>query len=210
MGVKLEGLENVQLPRFGKTMTAEKNAKQMEGQMISSAIAGGGQALVVAPVAVSAIGVKTIIGFTLNELKDEALSRATNGASDVLDITKQAANILKKGFNWVKRKLAKNADETTDVFRVYGGDSSADSFSWTPVNPNDVDNFRDVAGLPSGGLSGMNNSGRFVIEGTVKNADIIKKRPALPLDGNKGGLPELIIDPKDVNIKKVSGANPEF
>ncbi|VVH51870.1 hypothetical protein BPUTSESOX_680 [uncultured Gammaproteobacteria bacterium] len=36
------------------------------------------------------------------------------------------------------------------------------------------------------------------------------KKPADSLDGNKGGLSEYIIDPKDVKIKRVSGANPEF
>ena len=35
-------------------------------------------------------------------------------------------------------------------------------------------------------------------------------RPALPLDGNVGGLKELIINPKNVNFNRVSGANPQF
>ena len=60
------------------------------------------------------------------------------------------------------------------------------------------------------GASGANNTGRFVIKGTVNNSSIIKTRSALPLDGNKGGLPEYIIDPKNVTIKRVSGVNPEF
>ncbi|WP_410220750.1 hypothetical protein [Pedobacter sp.] len=49
-----------------------------------------------------------------------------------------------------------------------------------------------------------------MLEGTVKNKNIIKTRAALPLDGNKGGLPELIIDPKNVKINRVSGVNPQF
>ena len=103
-----------------------------------------------------------------------------------------------------KIKAAIKSDKEVDVFRVFGGKSKAEGFSFTTVNPNSVDNFRDVAGLPNV------NTGRFVLEGTAKRSDIIKSRRALPLDGNKGGLQELIINPKNVNIKRVSGANPEF
>ena len=39
---------------------------------------------------------------------------------------------------------------------------------------------------------------------------IIKQRSALPLDGNAGGLPEYIINPKNVNVTRVSGVNSEF
>jgi len=95
-------------------------------------------------------------------------------------------------------------DNIIDVFRVYGGEAKPDGFSWTPINPNSVGNYRDAAGLPNV------NTGRFVIEGSVNGSSIIKSRSALPLDGNRGGLLEYIIDPKNVNINKVSGANPEF
>lgn len=95
------------------------------------------------------------------------------------------------------------------VYRVYGGDSKPGGASWTPVNPASVPNYRDAAGLPTG------NTGRFVIEGTIQDpSKVIKVRPALPLDGNKGGLPEYII-PNGLNnggikINKVGGANPEL
>jgi hypothetical protein len=102
------------------------------------------------------------------------------------------------------------AASTSKVYRVYGGDAQADGFSWTPQNPNKVSNFRNSAGLPSGGASGANNTGRFVIEGTVNKSNIINTRSALPLDGNKGGLWEYILDPSNVRIKRVSGVNPEF
>ena len=95
-------------------------------------------------------------------------------------------------------------DDVVNVFRVYGGKAKPGGFSWTPVNPNGVGNFRNAAGLPNV------NTGRFVIEGTIKRSSIIKSRSALPLDGNKGGLLEYIIDPKNVNINRVSGANPVF
>ena len=100
--------------------------------------------------------------------------------------------------------------QSTNVFRVFGGDAAAEGFSWTPKNPNSVSNFRDAAGLPSGGASGSNNTGRFVVEGTVKNRNIMRVKSADPLDGNRGGLPEYIINPKNVQIKRVSGVNPQF
>ncbi len=95
-------------------------------------------------------------------------------------------------------------DNVVSVFRVYGGKAKPDGYSWTPVNPNSVSNFRDAAGLPNA------NTGQFVIEGNVSRIKIIKQRSALPLDGNKGGLPEYLINPQDVAITRVSGANPEF
>ena len=68
-----------------------------------------------------------------------------------------------------------------------------------------MSNFRDVAGLPSGGAT---NTADFLIKGKVNAADIIKSRSALPLDGNKGGLPELINGPKNVNITDFSVLKP--
>jgi RHS repeat-associated protein len=99
---------------------------------------------------------------------------------------------------------------TSTVYRVYGGDAKAAGFSWTPVDPGNVSNFRQSAGLPSGGKSGAMNTGQYVIEGTVENSDIMIRRPAEALDGNMGGLPEYLIDPEKVNINRVSGANPAF
>jgi hypothetical protein len=81
--------------------------------------------------------------------------------------------------------LAKASEVT--VYRAFGGDSRAQGWSWTPVNPQTVRNFRDVAGLPSGGESGFTNTADFVIKGRVKLSNIIDSRPALPLDGNRGG-----------------------
>ncbi len=103
------------------------------------------------------------------------------------------------------------ANKTTKVFRVFGGDAKPNGFSWTPENPKNVPNYRNAAGLPSGGASGVTNTGRFVLEGTVKNKSIIKTKLADPLDGQAGGgVIEFIINPKNVTVKRVSGVNPEF
>jgi RHS repeat-associated protein len=104
--------------------------------------------------------------------------------------------------------VPKSADESVEVFRVFGGDARAQGFSWTTVDPRTVDNFRDAAGLPSGGASGANNTADFLLKGTASRNDIIKSRDALPLDGNSGGLPELIIDPANVDLSDFSVLRP--
>ena len=105
-------------------------------------------------------------------------------------------------------KGARGGDDTVEVFRVFGGDARAQGFSFTTTDPRTVSNFRNAAGLPSGGASGSTNTADFLIKGEAKITDIIKSRSALPLDGNKGGLPELIIDPKNVDITDFSVLKP--
>ncbi|MEM1223855.1 MAG: hypothetical protein AAGH40_13975, partial [Verrucomicrobiota bacterium] len=106
------------------------------------------------------------------------------------------------------RGATNKTDEFVDVYRAFGDDARAQGFSWTTTDPRTVSNFRDAAGLPSGGASGANNSADFLIQGRAKANDIIDTRSALPLDGNRGGLPELIIDPKNVDITDFSVLNP--
>ncbi|UJP40227.1 Hint domain-containing protein [Cellulomonas palmilytica] len=101
------------------------------------------------------------------------------------------------------------------VFRVYGGDSKAGGASWSPVDPRSVGNYRDAAGLPSGGASGATNTGQFVIEGTLNDpAAVVLQRSALPLDGMKVGVPEYIVpnwlENGSITINRVSGVNPGF
>jgi len=78
--------------------------------------------------------------------------------------------------------------------------------SWTTVDPRPVSNFRDLAGLPS------QNSGRFLSIGTLRNAKGVVSRGALPLEGNAGGLPELVIPNPEtqIQLQNVMGLNPEF
>jgi RHS repeat-associated protein len=133
----------------------------------------------------------------------------------------KAAKVAKAGN---LAKAAKSAGSTKKlpvptsgqkVYRVFGGDSSAGGASWSPVNPARIKDYRNLAGLPSGGASGTNNHGRFVIEATLQDpSKVVRIRSALPLDGNVGGIPEFIIpnalENNAVKVKKVSGVNPEF
>ena len=108
--------------------------------------------------------------------------------------TGKAGEAVGKGVSKISNSIPKT------VYRAFGEGARAEGFSWTPKNPQSVSNFRDKAGLPSGGSSGANNSAEFMIKGKVKPSNIIEKRAALPLDGNKGGLPEYIINPQNVKI----------
>lgn len=94
----------------------------------------------------------------------------------------------------------------TKVFRVFGENNKALGASWTRVDPSTVSNYRNAAGLPDV------NTGRFVIEGTILDITGITTRSALPLNGNAGGLDELLIPnaSSQVRITNVSGVNPDF
>lgn len=65
-------------------------------------------------------------------------------------------------------------------------------------------NYRNAAGSP------VENTGRFLIEGTVNNADIMLQRGALEIGNNVGGLSEYLINPSNVRIINVYGLNPPF
>ena len=106
------------------------------------------------------------------------------------------------------RQSSNAAKSEVTVYRVFGGDARAQGFSWTTVDPRTVTNFRNVAGLPSGGASGATNTADFMIQGKAGVRDVIKFKSADPLDGNIGGLPELIIDPKNVRLNDFSVIKP--
>jgi hypothetical protein len=100
------------------------------------------------------------------------------------------------------------AKSEVTVYRVFGGDARAQGYSWTTKDPRTISGFRDVAGLPSGGESGANNTAEFLIKGRTSLSSVIESRPALRLDGNKGGLLEYIINPKDVTVTDFSVLKP--
>jgi RHS repeat-associated protein len=96
--------------------------------------------------------------------------------------------------------------EGTTVYRVFGENNNPLGQSWTRVDPSSVANYRSAAGLPD------INTGRFVVEGTITDTTGITTRSAFPLDGNPGGLDEVVIPnaSSQVQITNVSGVNPEF
>ncbi len=96
----------------------------------------------------------------------------------------------------------------TKLYRVWGGKAGPWGRSWTPVDPRSIipGLYRDIAGLPDV------NSGQFLSEGTLLGEGAYFKGPADPLDGNVGGLMEVILRcaEQDLGLEGVSGLNPEF
>jgi hypothetical protein len=92
------------------------------------------------------------------------------------------------------------------VYRVWGEEALPSGHSWTPVNPSTVSSYRSVAGLPDA------NSGRFVTEAIIQDISDIQVRPALPFNGNPGGITEYIIPNPNSQLRiiRISGVNPEF
>jgi len=95
----------------------------------------------------------------------------------------------------------------TTVYRVFGDGAEAFGKYWTTVNPNTVNDFRTAAGLfPQ-------NTGRFVIEGTITDTTgITVDGAAAGPSGVGGGLTQVIIpNPEEqLIINQVSGVNPPF
>ncbi|HEY9192097.1 MAG TPA: VENN motif pre-toxin domain-containing protein, partial [Methyloversatilis sp.] len=131
----------------------------------------------------------------LGQLASRGIAASTSGFGG------KASNIVLDEFSSAVKGEA-------TVYRVFGGDARAEGFSWTTKDPRTVSNFRDAAGLPSGGPSGAINTADFLIKGRINFSDVISSRSALTLDGNNGGLPELIIDPKNVRITDFSVLKP--
>jgi hypothetical protein len=85
------------------------------------------------------------------------------------------------------RGTAATVPAGTRVFRVWGGQSLASGRSWTRVDPRTVPNYRNVAGLPS------TNTGRYLSTGRLTDTAGVEARNALSLDGNLGGLDEVVV-----------------
>ena len=129
---------------------------------------------------------------SFNTRGEQGITYSSFNVGDLIGIGLLAKGIISWGAKTLGASVAKTEMQT--VYRVFGGEARAQGFSWTPINPQTVNNFRNVAGLPSG------NSANLMLEGVAKTKKIIKIRSALPLDGNIGGLTKYIINPNNVNI----------
>ena len=118
----------------------EKNAaiSRKVAFTIFGAIGGGA--------AIAKFGLRAVASFLFNEAKDEALSRATGGLSDVADVSKQAKNlgkeVLSKGErlkifikNLTEADSPSNPDEALDLINKTM-DEVEDTYSGVKKNPN--------------------------------------------------------------------------
>ncbi|MBC7251432.1 MAG: RHS repeat-associated core domain-containing protein [Anaerolineae bacterium] len=108
----------------------------------------------------------------------------------------------------------------TKVYRVWGEEPLNPDVpgakpwgrSWTPVDPSTVPDFREAAGLPSGGETGAYNTGRFVSVGIITDASGIQVRQALSVDNKPDGLPEFVVPNPQTQITLIGvyGVNPPY
>ena len=98
------------------------------------------------------------------------------------------------------------AVQGTRLFRVWGDGAGANGRSWTTADPRGIANYRNAAGLPD------QNTGRFLSEGILGNTSGVTTRSAVPLHGNAGGLPEVIVPnpSQQIQLQNVQGLNPPF
>jgi hypothetical protein len=202
LGQQVSGLAQL---TWGLTGGAVYNASQGDPTLYNS-IGGGLYNLATSSDARSMAWNNTVASVE-NTFTDPTAFSQNIGGGSLLGLLTGGLGELADSVN-IAGSTVRAAEGEVTVYRAFGGDARAQGFSWTTTDPRTVSNFRDAAGLPSGGASGATNTADFLIQGKVNPADIIKSRSALPLDGNKGGLPELIIDPKNVNITDFSVLKP--
>jgi hypothetical protein len=93
------------------------------------------------------------------------------------------------------------------LYRVWGGDSPELGRSWTPINPTMIGSaYQDLAGLPTV------NDGSMLSIGILTNHIGVFPRPAIPLEGSRGGLPELVVPSPRSQIRLIhrEQRNPPF
>ena len=152
------------------------------------------------------------------QLSDGALNFAMMAATmDTGYGEAELATGLTQDANYVADEVAGEGSSSvqsgTKLYRVFGGDAQGLGRSWTDVNPGNIPDFRNMAGLPTSTIvDGANNSGQFMAEGFLKDTTGVIYRRALPLNGNTGGLGEYVVpDPeRQIELINVSGVNPEF
>ncbi len=124
----------------------------------------------------------------------------TSSGMHVVGIPRDVANIVDAGISIVgtagigaavripaAQAKAIGVSEGSKIYRIWGGESSRMGHSWTTVDPASVKNVR--SGL---GLSDV-NEGTHLTTGVLQDLNGVSFRAALPLDGNPGGLTELLI-----------------
>jgi RHS repeat-associated protein len=134
--------------------------------------------------------------------RQQAWSAAANVAMTVAPVGR-----IVEGAVAAARAAAPAVQEGTAVFRVFGGEAKGLSQSWTTVNPGNIANFREAAGLFPG------NTGQFLAEGRLLSTEGVTLRQALPGPGGVGGtIPELVIPNagQQVCLLRVCGVNPGF
>jgi len=122
IGIELEGAENWPTssdPLLNQAITTlntgETSPEELTNTSLKSTGAyGAGVAAGTGGALAYGAGVKATVGVIANEVKDEVLSVLTDGASDIIDLSKNLKNLAKAGF----KKLFGKADNVATDFVV--------------------------------------------------------------------------------------------
>jgi RHS repeat-associated protein len=99
------------------------------------------------------------------------------------------------------------AQQGMRLYRVFGDEAKGLGQYYTTVNPADVADFREAAGLFPG------NSGRFVLEGVLQDTEGVQVGVAeAGPRGVGGGLPQVFVPnpTSQISVLRISGVNPRF
>ena len=103
----------------------ERKKFQEENPNLSLAIAAVPVVIATGGLALEAYGLEAVTGFVANEVKDEALSQVTGGASDALDITKGATKIVQNAAKKVD-DFINDAIPKAEAASLKGGNNTGD------------------------------------------------------------------------------------
>jgi RHS repeat-associated protein len=157
----------------------------------------------------------------LNAMPQLSATAAGAGASVLMSRSGRVLGAIRSAAFRPSTAAAGSPQTGITVYRVWGTEPADPDFarqsgpwgsSWTTTDPSTVPNYRAYAGLPSGGASGVLNAGRFVSVGIIRDPSGIQLRSALALDGQPGGLIEVLIpDPRtQIDLIGVYGVNPPY
>jgi uncharacterized protein RhaS with RHS repeats len=101
-----------------------------------------------------------------------------------------------KPVQMTQAQIEKKLDGVT-VYRLWGGKSGPNGHSWTPIDPRNLPDARDNLGLPDVNTAENLTTGRLI------DSSGVLLRAALPLDGNNGGAPEILVPDPTTQIEVI-------
>lgn len=204
---------------YAKIYNSYTNIGDRESGKLIAAVGASPVLVIVGAELLAAYGAEAIGTFVLNEIKDEALSQATGGASDVLDLGKMSYKAGKQVLEVIVDKGSK--DGVSLLYRSVS-DAELEDIAAEGVlrtNPNGgystgklfADNPRDAA-VQSVQNYNFDKTPFTILEVEVPNSVLLKSEK-LPLDIYPGGMtnPSIKILPEDlpaVNVKRELDTSP--
>lgn len=157
----------LQAEHYGATSsyTGEGRKFVQENPKAAAAIAIGFVATPVLAVASAEAGPVAVGSFLLNEVKDEALSQVTGGASDVLDLSKGITNLVKGAIKKVDNALDA-AIPDSEAALITGGAKKSSERIERYMSKAEADLSIDAGGLVPGKTPHQNQPKWIAIDGT--------------------------------------------